>query len=66
MNNKTTGSDGDLAALQQLSTLLAQIRGQLGRVIVGQQEVIDQLLITMLGGGHALLVGVFRGWPRRC
>jgi MoxR-like ATPase len=58
MNNKTTGSDGDLAALQQLSSLLAQIRGQLGRVIVGQQEVIDQLLITMLGGGHALLVGV--------
>jgi MoxR-like ATPase len=58
MNNSTLGTDGDLAALEQLSSVLAQIRKQLGQVIVGQQQVIDQLLVTMLAGGHALLVGV--------
>ena len=46
------------AALGQLSQTLSQIRHEIGRVIVGQQEVIDQLLVTLLAGGHALLVGV--------
>ena len=30
----------------------------IGRVIFGQDEVVDQTLITLLSGGHALLVGV--------
>jgi MoxR-like ATPase len=46
------------AALEQLSQTLAQIRQEIARVIVGQEEVIEQLLITLLAGGHALLVGV--------
>ncbi len=53
-----SAANDDLAALQQLSTSLAQVRTELRKVIVGQVEVIDQLLITMLSGGHALLVGV--------
>ncbi len=48
----------DEAALVQLSTALAGIRAQLERVIVGQQDVIEQLLVAMLAGGHCLLVGV--------
>jgi MoxR-like ATPase len=48
----------DVTALKQLSQSLSSIRQELGRVIVGQQSVIDQLLITLLAGGHALLVGV--------
>jgi MoxR-like ATPase len=34
------------------------LKAQIGRVIVGQEEVVDQLLITLLCRGHALLVGV--------
>ncbi|HUI16664.1 MAG TPA: MoxR family ATPase [Alphaproteobacteria bacterium] len=34
------------------------VRERLGQVIFGQQQVIDQTLITLLAGGHALLVGV--------
>jgi MoxR-like ATPase len=34
------------------------VRSSIGRVIFGQQETIDQTLITLLAGGHALLVGV--------
>ncbi|MBW8726161.1 MAG: MoxR family ATPase [Inquilinus limosus] len=37
---------------------LAAIRSMIGRVIFGQQEVIDQSLVTILAGGHVLLVGL--------
>jgi len=33
------------------------IRGELAKVIVGQQEVVDQLLIALFAGGHCLLTG---------
>lgn len=36
---------------------LAEARESLGRVIFGQSEVIDETLITLLAGGHALLIG---------
>ena len=48
----------DEVALAQLSTAVAGIRSQVARVIVGQQDVIEQLLVAMLAGGHCLLVGV--------
>ncbi len=47
--------------LHQVEALRVQIglvRTAIGRVIYGQDEVIDQTLITLLSGGHALLVGV--------
>jgi MoxR-like ATPase len=34
------------------------VRERIARVIFGQREVIDQALITLLAGGHALLIGV--------
>jgi MoxR-like ATPase len=37
---------------------LEQIRTELGRAVLGQGTVIDQVLITFLAGGHALLEGV--------
>ncbi|MCZ4281843.1 MoxR family ATPase [Kiloniella laminariae] len=36
---------------------LAQLNSNLGKVIFGQEDVIEQVLITLLAGGHALLVG---------
>jgi MoxR-like ATPase len=53
-----TGS-GDLAAeIDALGQRLAAVRERIGRVIFGQREVIDQALITLLAGGHTLLIGV--------
>jgi MoxR-like ATPase len=40
---------------QELAT---HVRAQLARVILGQQEVLDQLLLVLLAGGHALVEGV--------
>jgi MoxR-like ATPase len=37
---------------------LNDLKQEISKVIVGQEEVIDQLLITFLSGGHALLEGV--------
>src|SRR5262245_5133066 len=37
---------------------LAAVRTAIGRVSLGQQAVIDQTRVTILSGGHALLIGV--------
>src|SRR5471030_1537294 len=47
-----------LAATDALGARIVQVRTAIGRVIFGQNEVIDQTLITLLSGGHVLLVGV--------
>ena len=48
----------DLKALEHLKTAYAAIRQELGKVIVGQDEVIEQLLIAIFARGHCLLEGV--------
>ena len=44
--------------VELLGETMAKVREGVGAVIFGQQEVIDQTLITLLAGGHALLIGV--------
>jgi MoxR-like ATPase len=48
------------AAVDQRPTLelFEQGRAQIGRIIAGQQEMVDQALLTLLCGGHALVEGV--------
>jgi len=45
-------------SVQEIISSLNDLKREIGNVIVGQEEVIDQLLITFLAGGHALLEGV--------
>ncbi len=47
-----------LAEIERLGAKLAAVRETVGRVIFGQQNVIDETLIVLLAGGHALLIGV--------
>jgi MoxR-like ATPase len=47
-----------LAEVEALGQRLRLVRERIGRVIFGQREVVDQALITLLAGGHALLIGV--------
>ncbi len=51
-------SAGLIAEVEALGQRMALVRERLGRVIYGQQDVIDLSLITLLSGGHALLIGV--------
>jgi len=46
------------AAADALAPRVAAVRAAIGQVIFGQQDVIDQALVTILSGGHVLLVGV--------
>ncbi|HAU29298.1 MAG TPA: AAA family ATPase [Rhodospirillaceae bacterium] len=43
---------------ENLANLLAEARSEIGRVIFGQEDVVEQTLTCLLSGGHALLVGV--------
>ncbi len=51
-------ADAQVAELERIGERLAEARQQVARVIFGQQNVVDESLITLLSGGHALLVGV--------
>ena len=44
--------------IKSLGQRLHAVRASIGRIIFGQQRVIDQTLITLLAGGHALVIGV--------
>ncbi len=44
--------------VERLNTRLAEARDVIGRVIFGQTKVVDETIITLLAGGHALLIGV--------
>ncbi|WBL21100.1 AAA family ATPase [Zunongwangia sp. HRR-M8] len=54
--------DKELANLEkEIDSLTAKIellKKEIGKIIIGQEETIEQLLITFLAGGHALLEGV--------
>ncbi len=47
-----------LAEIEALAPRLAALRAEIGRAIFGQNAVIEETLITLLAGGHVLLVGV--------
>src|SRR5205085_1723609 len=51
-------ADQDLQAIENLKAARAAIRGELAKVIVGQENVIDEILISIFTRSHALLVGV--------
>ncbi len=55
-------NDGhDAAILDQVEATIerfARVRAEIGRAIFGQERVIEESLITLLAGGHVLLVGV--------
>jgi len=44
--------------LNYTPSTVAHIKNELGKVIVGQEDVIEQILVAILAGGHALLEGV--------
>ena len=51
-------SDIDLQTLDRLRTAYKQLRSEIGKIIIGQNEVLEQLLMAIFCRSHALLVGV--------
>ena len=52
-----TGQD-DLARLKRLREAFDSIRSEVGRIVIGQDAVIEELLISVFSRGHCILVGV--------
>ncbi|MFQ5453468.1 MAG: AAA family ATPase [Candidatus Zixiibacteriota bacterium] len=48
----------DLSAVENLNSAYKKIKNEIAKVIIGQDKVIEQLLISLLSSGHCLLVGV--------
>src|SRR5713101_4833870 len=48
----------DVHMLETLRSAHKQMRKEIGKIIIGQEEVLDQLLMAIFCRGHALLVGV--------
>src|SRR5882724_4928142 len=57
MENTSSQIAAEKEAVEQLTTGRAQIEAELSKVIVGQKEVIEQLLIALFAGGHCLITG---------
>lgn len=55
MNKELADLDSEVKAL---TGKLKDLKQEIAKVIVGQEDTVDQLLITFLAGGHALLEGV--------
>ncbi len=53
-----TVGDGLVADVEALGARATAARAEVGRIIFGQEEVVDQVLVCLLSGGHVLLVGV--------
>ncbi|NQT20807.1 MAG: AAA family ATPase, partial [Planctomycetes bacterium] len=51
-------STDDIEAVQKLKDAYGQIRAEMAKVIVGQDKVLEELLISVFARGHCLLVGV--------
>lgn len=58
MEESVAGYKNHVEALQGLSQRYESLRQEIARQIVGQEEVVESILISVFSGGHALLVGV--------
>jgi MoxR-like ATPase len=55
---ETSGTSGDIEAVRKLVDARERIQKEIHKVIIGQERVIDHLLIALFSRGHCLFVGV--------
>ncbi len=56
--SSSSAADVPVLAIEQLAARRQALVDQLGRVIIGQHEIIENSLLTLFAGGHALITGV--------
>lgn len=50
--------NSDVEAVKALADAYQNLRSEIGKVIIGQDDVVKSVLISMFSNGHSLLVGV--------
>ncbi len=58
MTEQVNMNDQDIQAAQKLTEAYGRIRDEMAKVIIGQEEVLEQLLTCIFARGHAILEGV--------
>lgn len=58
MSEYAYGSEEDVEKVKEISRVRREILEEIGKVIVGQERVIELLLISLMSSGHSLFVGV--------
>ena len=58
MSETNQPEPSDREALERLQEATAQLRGEIGKIVIGQEAVVEQLLIAILARGHCILEGV--------
>ena len=53
-----TNERDDVDAVERLAGISEKLYAEIGKVVIGQSDIIEQLFIALLAGGHCLLVGV--------
>jgi MoxR-like ATPase len=53
-----TATNQELTHFKKLVAKIPMLRQEIGKVIIGQEEAVNEILITLLAGGHCLLEGV--------
>ena len=48
----------DINQIQNLVRKRTELKKEISKIIIGQDKVIDQILLSIFSGGHSLLVGV--------
>ncbi|MEZ4701341.1 MAG: MoxR family ATPase [Rhodothermales bacterium] len=56
--SKSQSIDTDIALLEELRSSFAALTREVGKVIVGQEDIVQQVFVCLLANGHVLLVGV--------
>lgn len=52
------GNPSDVGLVQNLNSKYKELKSEIGKVIVGQDKIIEQIIISILSKGHCLLIGV--------
>ena len=58
MTSLSEANDDVIRAVEQTGDQISRVKEAIGRLVFGQEQVIERVLITILAGGHGLLVGV--------
>ncbi len=58
MTSLSEANDDVIGAVEQTGDQIARVKDAIGRLVFGQEQVIERVLVTILSGGHGLLVGV--------
>ncbi|MBP8822425.1 MAG: MoxR family ATPase [Flavobacteriales bacterium] len=53
-----SGGNNDVRAVEEFGARYAQLKAEIGKVIIGQEKVVEDVLIAIFSKGHCLLVGV--------